>query len=62
MYLSNDLASGSEISSCNKFDKPLVVFDLASGSEVTPCNKFDKPQVVYRFSGNVMTSIATLCT
>ena len=24
-----------------------------------PCNKIDKPLVVYRFSGNVMTSIAT---
>ena len=26
-----------------------------------PCNKIDKPLVVYRFSGNVMTSIITLC-
>ena len=34
--------------------------DVASGSEITPCNKICKPLVVYRFSGNVMTSIATL--
>ena len=37
-------------------------YDVASGSEITPCNKIDKPLVVYRFSGNVMTSITTLCT
>ena len=37
-------------------------YDVASGSEITPCNKIDKPLEVYRFSGNVMTSITTLCT
>ena len=37
-------------------------YDVASGSEITPCNKIDKPLVVYRFSGNVMTSVTTLCT
>ena len=37
-------------------------YDVASGSEITPCNKIDKPLVVYRFTGNVMTSIATLRT
>ena len=37
-------------------------YDVASGSEITPCNKIDKPLVVYRFTGNVMTSITTLCT
>ena len=36
--------------------------DVASGSEITPCNKIGKPLVVYRFSGNVVTSITTLCT
>ena len=36
--------------------------DLMSGSVITPCNKIDKPLVVYRFLGNVMTSITTLCT
>ena len=36
--------------------------DVASGSELTPCIKIDKPLVVYRFLGNVMTSITTLCT
>ena len=37
-------------------------YDVASGSEITPCNKICKPLVVYRFTGNVMTSIATLRT
>ena len=37
-------------------------YDVASGSEITPCNKIAKPLVVYRFTGNVMTSIATLHT
>ena len=37
-------------------------YDVASGSEITPCNKICKPIVVYRFSGNVMTFITTLCT
>ena len=37
-------------------------YDVASGSEITPCNKIDKPLVVYRFTGNVMTSMTTLCT
>ena len=41
---------------------PCLPYDVASGSEVTPCNKIDKPLVVYRFTGNVMTSIATLRT
>ena len=36
-------------------------YDVASGSEITPCNKIDKPLVVYRFTGNMMTSITTLC-
>ena len=40
----------------------LLSYDVASGSEITPCNKIDKPLVVYRFTGNVMTSITTLCT
>ena len=35
--------------------------DVASGSEITPCSKIDKPLVVYIFTGNVMTSITTLC-
>ena len=39
-----------------------ISYDVASGSERTPCIKFDKPLVVYRFSGNVMTSLSTLCT
>ena len=39
-----------------------VSYDVASGSEITPCNKIDKPLVVYRLTGNVMTSIRTLCT
>ena len=37
-------------------------YDVASGSEITSCNKIDKPLVVYRFTENVMTSIATLRT
>ena len=36
--------------------------DVADGSKITPCNKIDKPLVVYRVSGNVVTSIAPLCT
>ena len=40
----------------------LLSYDVASGSEITPCIKICKPLVVYRFSGNVMTSITTLCT
>ena len=40
----------------------ILSYDVASGSGITPCNKIDKPLVVYRFSGNVMTSITTLCT
>ena len=56
--------------SCHCLPKSLVFkglnydlsYDVASGSEITPCNKIDKPLVVYRFSGNVMTSITTLCT
>ena len=39
-----------------------IYHDITSGSEITPCNKIDKPLVVYRFLGNVMTSITTLCT
>ena len=35
--------------------------DVASGSDIMLFNKIDKPQVVYRFSGNIMTSIITLC-
>ena len=35
---------------------------VVSGIEITPCNKICKPLVVYRFSGNVMTSIARLRT
>ena len=42
-----------------KFD---LSYDVASGSEIRPCNKIDKPLVVYRFLGNDMTSITTLCT
>ena len=42
--------------------KICLSYDAASGSEITPCNKIDKPQEVYRFLGNVMTPIATLCT
>ena len=37
-------------------------YEVASGSEITPCNKVDKPLVVYRFTGNGLTSIATLRT
>ena len=37
-------------------------YDVASGSEITSYNKIDKLLVVYRFSGNVMTPMATLCT
>ena len=37
-------------------------YDVASESEITPCIKIDKPLVVYRFTGNVMTSITTVCT
>ena len=40
----------------------LLLYDIASGTEITPCNKIFKPLVVYSFSGNVMTSITTLCT
>ena len=40
----------------------ILSYDVASGSEITPCNKIDKPLVVYRFYGNVMMSIMTLCT
>ena len=35
--------------------------DVVSESDITPCNKICKPLVVYRFTGNVMTSIITLC-
>ena len=37
-------------------------YDIASGSGITSCIKIDKPLVVYRFSGNIMTAIATLRT
>ena len=37
-------------------------YDVAPGSEITQCNKIYKPLVVYKFTGNVMTSIITLCT
>ena len=37
-------------------------YDVESGSKITACNKIDKPLVVYRFSGNAMTSMATLRT
>ena len=37
-------------------------YDVASGNAITPCNKIDKPLVVYRFLGNLMTFITTLCT
>ena len=36
-------------------------YDVGSGSEIMPCNKIDKPLVVYRFMGNVLTSMTTLC-
>ena len=35
--------------------------DVVSESDITPCNKICKPLVVYRFTGNVMTYIITLC-
>ena len=37
-------------------------YDIASESKITPCNKIDIQLVIYRFTGNVMTSITTLCT
>ena len=37
-------------------------YDVGSGSEKMPCNNIDKPLVVYRFSGNMVTSIAMLRT
>ena len=40
----------------------VLSYDVASGSGITPCNKIDKPLVDYRFSGNVMMSIAMLPT
>ena len=48
----------------NAFRYFIIIFyyDVAPGGEITPCNKIDKPLVVYRFSGNVMKSIATLRT
>ena len=42
--------------------KQNLSYAVASGSEITPCNKICKPLVVYRFTGNVITSIATLRT
>ena len=42
--------------------KMLLSYDVASGSEITLCNEICKALVVYRFTGNVMTSITTLCT
>ena len=44
------------------YNNPSLSYDVASGSDITPCNKIDKPLVVYRFTGNVLTSIATLRT
>ena len=44
------------------FVKYHISYDVASGSKIMLCNKIDKPLVVYRFSGNVMTSVKTLCT
>ena len=40
----------------------VLSYDVTSGSKITPCNKIDKPLVVNIFTGNVMTSIKTLCT
>ena len=37
-------------------------YDVASERKITTCIKIDKPLVVYRFTENVMTSIATLRT
>ena len=54
VYLSYDVASGSEITSYNKM---YLSYDLASGSEITSCNKIDKPLVVNRFQEDVMTAI-----
>ena len=48
------------------YDKPYSEYGLsygvASGSEIRPCIKINKTLMVYRFTGNVMTSITTLCT
>ena len=45
----------------NNIAKYILSHDVAPGSDITPCNIIDKPLVVYRFSGNVVTSIITLC-
>ena len=45
-----------------KTDYKYLSYDVAPGSEITACNKICKPLVVCRFSGNVITSIATLRT
>ena len=37
----------------------LSYYDVASGSEITPCNKI---VVVYRFSGNVLSNVASIMT
>ena len=42
-------------------DKEGLSHDGAYESDKTPCNKIDKPLVVYKFTGNVITSIITLC-
>ena len=39
----------------------LFYHDVTSGSEITSCNKIDKTTKVYKFSGNIMMSITTLC-
>ena len=54
VYLSYDVASGSEIASCNKMH---LSNDVASGIEITSCNEIDKPLVVNRFPEDVMTAI-----
>ena len=47
---------------CKKIVALLILsHGVSSGSDITLCNKIDKPQVVYRFSGNVMMFIITLC-
>ena len=41
--------------------KILLSHDVASESDITPCIKIGKPLVVYKYKGNIMTSIITLC-
>ena len=60
-YLFDKFGANGYVCVPNNIDteRPLS-YDVASGKDITLCNTIDKPLVVYIFTGDGMTSVATL--